>query len=239
MNLLVFSYGIAIFLFFLSSYLDIHAVKSTINLSGLSIVTAFTALFASISATLFYTNNVTIGILATKICLVFLSFVITSLIRYSSSIPYLTRNRFLSFISWLLWIFSIYLIFTSIKTISWTETTGFRFESNILFGIVNGFGLFTFLYFLIIPALIVIVLLLRAAATKSRIYRQRILCVAGSICIGFCLSFFFYLLSKQNYWVLSLVPFGLAIMLILIYQSMSITTLFDRSSFFALLILQC
>jgi len=78
-----------------------------------------------------------------------------------------------------------------------------------------------------LPALTLLSILLRAVSMKSRIYRQRLLLVGGSIVAGFLSGLGLYRLSLWYYWALPLFPFSLAVLVILTYQSLQVSTLVD------------
>lgn len=236
MNLLVFSYGLAFFLFFFSYYLDSHSEKNNNVFTTISMTSAFVALFAAVSANLLYTGNMTIGSLLFRLCLVGFAFVSLSLMRFAFSIPYNAKQGFLNVLGWILLAFALYIVFASVKGVEWSQASGFHVKSGTILGVFDGILLYVYVFLYGIPGFVVLSLFVRGVTIHSRIYRQRMLFVAVSICAGFAVSFLFFLLSGQYYWSLPLVPFGLAVMLVLIHQSVSITTLFDRSLVVATLI---
>ena len=236
MNLLVFCYGLALFLFIFSYYLDSHSEKSNNLFTTISMTSAFVALFAAVAANLLYTGNVTIGSLVFKFCLIGLAFVSISLMRFAISIPYNAKQGAMNFFTWILLAIAFYVVFSSVKGVEWSPTAGFLIKSGTILELFDAMLLYVYVFLYGIPGIVVLSLFVRGVAIHSRIYRQRMLFVAVSICVGFAVSFLLFMLSRQYYWALPFVPFGLAVMLILIHRSVSITTLFDRSLVVATLI---
>lgn len=229
MSMLIFSYILAGFLFAFSYYLDSRTEDNTGSFTGMTMVSAFIALLAGLSANLIYTSNLTISLLLFRFSLVCFSILSTFLFRYALSIPYNTSNKFIRLLGWLAVAGAGYMVFTSIKAVGITQEGFFTISSVPFFGIANGFPLFVTVYLVGIPALTVLILFFRAAGIRSRIFRQRLIFVAVSICSGFAVSYFLFRLSASFPWALPLVPFGLAVMLVLVKQAISVTTLYDRS----------
>lgn len=229
MSLLVFSYILAIVLFIFSYYLDSRSDKTNSIFTGMTMTSAFIALFAALAANLLYAGAASVGTFVFRLCLVCVAFVTISVFRFAFAVPYFARNVFMNVLSWLLMLFAVYVSFTGIAHLGWSESGGFIIDENSLFGSFDGMYFFTAVYLIALPSLAVLALVLRAFGIRSRIYRQRLLFVAVSVIAGFTVSVMLYELSLQYFWAFPLVPFGFAVMLILVYQSISITTLFDRS----------
>ena len=229
MNLLIFSYALAAFLFLFSFYLDSSSEKGQNLFTNVAMASSFTALFAGISVHLFFYGNPSLALLLFRTCLLCLSFVVVSLFRFSISIPYNTDNAFIKVINWLSLLFCGYLVFVGITSFGQDPTGAFIIGSAMVFGVIDGLVLYALIFVFAFPALTIISLLMRVVGMKSRIYRQRLLFVTVSIIVGFSISILLYKLSFQYPLAFPLIPFGLAVMLVLIYQAISVTTLFDRT----------
>ena len=236
MSLLIFCYILAVFFFVFSYYLDSRSEKSNSLFTGMSMASAFTSLFAGLSASLVYSGFTTISALSFKVCLVCFAFIALSLFKYACVVPYFKHNPFLSGLATVFVVASVFLVFSTVQSLEWTVEGKYLINTVPFYGLMDGLKLYVAVYLIGIPALSVLVLLFRAMGIRSRIYRQRLLLVALSICIGFTVSFLLYKLSHQYSWALPLITFGLAVTLVLIYQSVGITTLFDRTLIISTLI---
>jgi len=229
MILLVFSYALSIFLFVYSYYADSKMGKLQTSYTSLTMTAAFASLFVTVAANLLYVGSAGGSGLLFKLAMVTLALFSCSLFRYCASIPYFTRKRFLEVVIWIVFAFSVWLVFTAVSTITWSESAGFSILSKTTVGGIDGLALYAGIYVVGLPGLAVISLFLRALATKSRIYRQRMLFVTVAILAGGAVSYFFYVLSETYYWALTFVPFGFALMLFFMQRSLSLTTLYDRA----------
>lgn len=230
MSMLIFSYILAAFLFAFSYYLDSRSEKQNNLLTGLSMTSAFTALFAGVSATLLYTNNPTLSLLSFRLCLVSFAMSSVSLFRYSLTVPYFGKHTIAKLFGALLVLGAVYLVFVSIESVTLGTVDGRYFiVSSGFHDLGDGLFLYVAAFALGLPALTVVTLLSRAVGIRSRIFRQRLVFVAVSVCAGVAVSYALYNLSVTYVWALPLVPFGLAVMIVMIYQSETVTTLFDRS----------
>jgi serine phosphatase RsbU (regulator of sigma subunit) len=229
MSLLFFNYLLTGFLFFFSYFLDSRSERNNTLFTGMIMVGAFITLFSGLTAHLFYTGNLSISAIFFKLCLATLAFYMVSLFKFSFAVPYFAKNAFLDVLGWLLFLFSLYLSFFTINSLKWIDTDRYFIKSGMAFNNMKGLTLYTAIYIIGVPAVSFLTLVFRGIGIRSRIYRQRILFVAVSVCVGFVVSILLYKLSLRYFWAFPLIPFGLAIMLALIYQSISITTLFDRS----------
>lgn len=235
MGLLVFSYSLAAFLFAFSYYLDSRSEKANTVFTSFTMMSAFVTLMLALSTHLRATGNVTISNLAFRLTLVCAAVVVLSLLRYSYTIPYNSKSTVIVAIGWIFTVFSVFVVFSSGVSIS-LENDKFVLASNPFFGTMTGLAVFTWIYLVGIPGIAVLSLVSRAIAMKSRIFRQRLLLVALSIIAGFVVSYGLYSLSAKYTWMLPLVPFGLAVLLVSIYQSVLVTTLLDRAQFVSILI---
>lgn len=229
MSLLFFSYLLAVFLFFFSYYLDSRAERIHSIFTSMAMTAAFIALFSGISANLLYFTDTSLSLFCLKIALSCLVLFSLLLLRYAYAIPYFPRTPLINVLSWVFVAFGVYLAFFHISSFSWTSIAGFRLTSTSFYGLVDGFRLFVWLYMIGIPGFAVLSMIIRAFGIRSRIYRQRLLFVAVSVCAGFFVSYTLFEASSRYFWLLPLVPFGLAVLLVLVYQSISLTTLFDRA----------
>jgi Serine phosphatase RsbU, regulator of sigma subunit len=236
MSLLLFSYCLAAFLFFYSYYLDSRSEMTTSLFTTMTMTAAFVSLFSAVSANLLYTGNVTISNLFFRLALVCLAAVIVSLLHYSFSVPYYARNVFLSIVSWIFILFAAYLLFSSGVKISWTAEGGFALSSRLVFGSWSALKVYAILYLAGLPALTLLFLIIRGFGLRSRIYRQRLFLIALSVTVGTAVSWGLFWLSGTYPWTLPLVPYGIAILLVLIHRTVSITTLMDRPRFVAFLL---
>ena len=227
MNLLIFNYALAAFLFIFSYYLDSRSEKENNIFTTIGMSSSFTALFSAVSAHLAYTGNPTLALLMLKISLISLSFTVFSLLRFAVSIPYGTESKFLRILNWLAVLFCAYLVFTGLTSI--TEAGSLRIGSVPAFGVIDSLGLYVLVFIIAIPGITVFSLLVRVIGMKSRIYRQRLFFVAFSIATGMAATWFMYRFSFHFLWGFLCIPFGLAVMLVLLYQAVSVTTLFDRT----------
>ncbi len=235
MTLLIFSYVLAAFLFFFSYYLDSRGDKNTTLFTTISMSSAFVALFAAVSAHLLYLGNTSISVLIFRLCLIVLAFTVVSIHTYVHSVPYDDKITFVRLIGWLLTGFAVYLVFVSSFAAEWGPS-GFRISSTPFYGIMDGFTLFSLVYFIALPGLTVLSLVLRAFALKSRIYRQRLLFIALSIIAGYLSGWGLWQLSLWYYWALPLVPFAFAVLIMLVYQSNQMSTLLDANRTIASLV---
>lgn len=229
MGLISFSYFLAVFLFVFAYYLDSRSDRSNATFTSIAMTSAFVALFAGLAASLIYTNVPTIANISIKIAMICMALVCLFLVRFSFVIPYYTKHVFLSILGWLLAFGSLYVVFVGIGNLSWSRETGFIIKSKTLFGMFDGLTLFAVVYLLGLPAVAIFTLIVRSVSLRSRIYRQRLQLIAMAVSVGMAVCIGMYFLSLYYFWALPLVPFGLALMLVLIHQSVSITTLFDRT----------
>lgn len=235
MSLLIFSYLLAAFLFAFSYYLDSRSDKLTSNYTSMTMTSAFIALFAGLAAQLMYSGNTTVGNLALvgnlafRLTLVCLSFLTLNLFYYSISIPYNTKNIFITILLWVGELFAGYLVFIHGISIEISSSGSFSLNSSLLVGTLSGLRIFAIVFLYGMPGITVISLISRGIGLRSKIYKQRLLLVAGSICLGFTISWSLFRLSLTYSWALPLLPLGIAVLIVLIYQSISVTTLFDRS----------
>jgi len=233
MSLLIFCYILAAFLFFFSYWLDSRSEKSDAAFTGITLASAFVALFAGLAITLVYTRNYRLSTLSLRCCLIAFAYVTLSLVKFSTTIPYKSKHPVLNAFLTIFTLFSGFLVFTTVEAIQQTAYGTFTLKTIPFYGFMDGLALYVALFIVAAPALAVLIMVMRAIGVRSRIYRQRILFIAASVCVGFVVSFLFYKLSSLYGWALPLVPFGLAVMLMLIYQSLSVTTLLDRTQVFA------
>lgn len=229
MGLLIFSYFIAAFLFAYSYYLDSRSEIINGGFTALSMSSAFFSLLIGLTAHLLFSDNNTISTLVFRFALIAFSFVSVSLLKYSFKIPYFGQTAFLDVLGWILSIFAIYLVFSNVSEISWRPGPGFAIKSSSFYGVMDGFYLYIVLFVIVLPAFSVLTLFFRGLGLKSRIYRQRLLIVSFTVVFGFVVSYFLFRLSLTYFWLFPLMPFGMAVMIILMYQAVSITTLYDRS----------
>ncbi len=227
MNLLIFNYALAAFLFVFSYYLDSQSDKENNLFTTVGMGSSFSALFSAVAAHLAYTGNPTLALVMMRIALLSFSFTVVSLLRFAVSIPYGTESKFLKVVNWLALVFAAYLVFTGLVSI--TEAGSLRIGSVPAFGVIDSLGLYALVFIIALPAITVLSLLIRVIGMKSRIYRQRLLFVAFSICAGFASAWFMNRFSFHYLWGYLCIPFGLAVMLVLLYQAISVTTLFDRT----------
>ncbi len=229
MNLLIFSYLLALFLFSFSYYLDARSEKTTSLFTSISMTTAFVSLFSGLGANLLYTGNVTIGVLAVRVALLCFAILSLSLMKFCAAIPYQTRNIFLNFLYWVFIIAALYLVFIHGISVTIGSDKKFTLWSGLVMGTLSGVRLYAVIFVYGIPGLTVFSLVARALGIRSRIYQQRLLLVALSILASFAVSWFLFQLSYVYGWAFPLIPFGLAVLMVLLYRSVSVTTLFDRS----------
>lgn len=229
MTLLVFSYLLAVFLFVFSYYLDSRPDRDNTLFTSMTMTSAFFSLFVAIAVHLLYATDSGLGLFILKVSLSLAAFSFMLLLRYCFTIPYNSRTVVLDILSWILLVFGVYLVFSSLSSFSWTLSGGFKIVSRSFRGLADGLWLFAVVYLVGIPALSVLSLLFRALRIKSRIYRQRLLLVAASVCVGLGISVLLFFFSLRYSWALPLVPFGVAVMLVMINQAVSVTTLYDRS----------
>lgn len=76
MNLLIFNYALAAFLFLFSYYLDSHSEKENNIFTTVGMASSFTALFAAIAIHLAYTGNSTLALLMLRLMLLCFSFTV-------------------------------------------------------------------------------------------------------------------------------------------------------------------
>jgi serine phosphatase RsbU (regulator of sigma subunit) len=229
MSMLIFNYILAAFLFAFAYYVDSRADRQSGTFTGITMTSAFTVLLAGISAHLLQYEYQTVSLLSLRLALVFVAITSVTLFRYSFSSPYGGNNVVIRVLSNLFMLFSLVVAFKGITSISLDEMGRYAIGTGPFFGIMPGLRLFTLLYIIGFPALTVFLLFVRAVGLHSRIFRQRLIFVAVSICAGFAVSWALYRFSLVYAWALPLAPFGLAVMLVLIFQSQSVTTLYDRT----------
>lgn len=229
MSLLIFSYLLAAFLFLFSFYLDSRSDKLSSDYTSMTMTAAFIALFAGLAAQFMYTGNLMVGNLAFRLTLVCLSFLSLNLFKYAISIPYNTKNLFLTILLWVFLLVSVYFVFVHGISLEISSSEHFSINSSLFIGTFSGLRAFAIIFLYGIPGITVFSLITRGISLRSRIYKQRLFLVALSICIGFVISWSLYRLSLTYSWALPLFPLGIAVLLVLVFQAVSVTTLFDRS----------
>lgn len=229
MGMLIFCYILSVFFFAFSYFLDSRSDKNNGEFTGLSMTAAFASLFAGLTVHLLYTGNMTISLVFLKISLVCLAMFVVSLFKYTLTIPYRTHNRAVGILGWLAVAFCAYLVFSTVGPLGGSVSEPLSIGASPFYGLANGLFLYVAAFLCAIPALTVFTLFLRAISIRSRIFRQRLIFVALSVCVGFFVSWLLFKLSFTYNWAFPLIPFGLAVMLVLIYQAESVTTLYDRS----------
>ncbi|ULQ58853.1 SpoIIE family protein phosphatase [Brucepastera parasyntrophica] len=231
MSLLFFNYIFAIALFFFSYYLDSVSERNNGMFTLITMLSAFVSLFAGLSVHLLYLGNTTISPLLFRLALICLAGVFVTLFSFTVSVPYNTRPTVLTILNWILILFCVYLVFVSVRGLELSPEGSIIIHSRDFFGLMDGFLLYALIYLVGYPALTLVTLIIRAIAIRSRIYRQRLIFLAVSVIAGVASSYVLYWLSTQFTWAFPLIPFGLAVLLIAVYRSVSITTLIDRSQF--------
>ncbi len=229
MSLLLFCYILSAFLFVFSWWLDSRSEKVDAAVTGIALASAIVSLFAGLSASLAYASHYTLCLLTLKVCLVTLAFVTLSLLRYAFTMPYQPKSPVFSVIIAIFTAFAAFIIFPTITGIHQTAYGLFDMSTESFYGIMNGVTLYIYVFVFGAPALAVVTMLLRAIGIRSRIYRQRLLLVSVSVCAGAVVSWLLFRLALSYMWAMPLIPFGLAVMLLLMYQAVSVTTLFDRT----------
>jgi len=229
MSLLFFTYSLAVFLMIFSYYLDSHTDKNGSIFTGLTMNAAFIALTIGLASHLLYLGNPLLGGIAFKVALTCIALFSVSLLQYAFLVPYFSKNRFVTVLIFLAVVFGAYLVFQGNISFVWKESAGFSFSSEAIFSFVDTLPLFAIIYLFGLPGFSILVIFFRALGLQSRIYRQQLLLISVSLCLGFGVSFLLFQLSLLYYWMLPLVPFGFAVMIVLIYQTAGITTLFDRA----------
>ncbi len=230
MNLLVFGYCLAAFLFAYSYYVDSHSAKGDSMLTGIIMTAGFISLLGTVTAHLLYSGNDRIASLSFKFCLLCVSLNVLALFRYAMAIPYFNSRKVINAFSWILFAASVVLVFGYVGAVHWHAETGFTFIDRLVSGPVGGLSLFLLVYVVGVPAMAVLRLLVRAFSMSSKIYRQRVLLVAFALCAGFGVSYGLFRLSELYFWSWTLVPFGFAVVVVLVRQASTLNTLFDRSS---------
>ncbi len=229
MSLLIFCYILAAFLFFFSWWLDSRAEKVDGAVTSVAMASAIVTLFAGLSANLAYMDHLTMSAHALKLCFMVLAFVTLSLLKYAFTAPYQPKSPALNVVVTIFTLFAGYLLVATVKGIYQDAYGRFQLSTVPFFGVMDGFQLYALVYLIAVPALAVLVMLLRALGLRSRIYRQRLLLIAISVCAGYFVSWLIYRFAGGYAWAMPLIPFGLAVALLLIYQAISVTTLFDRT----------
>ena len=124
MNLLIFSYLLALFLFSFSYYLDARSEKTTSLFTSISMTAAFVSLFSGLGANLLYTGNVTIGVLAVRVallCFAILSFSLMKFVpRFRIKPEYLLNFLYWVFIAYCIWFSSRYRDYVPTKITLWS-----------------------------------------------------------------------------------------------------------------------
>jgi len=228
MSLLVFSYILAAFLFVFSYFLDSRSERSQGALSGIAMTSAIVQLFAGLATHLLVSGNNGISTILFKACLMTLSFLCLSLLRFAFAIPDHPKQTAINVFAWILEAAAVYIVLTGITSMGWNAKGGFLVHTRFLFGLADGLVLYAGVFLGLVPALALLVLLVRAVFIRSRIYRMRLIFVALSVLAGFAISGFLYYFSLRSIWIFPLIPFGFVVMLILVYFSVSISILFDR-----------
>ena len=229
MSLLFFTYSLAVFLMIFSYYLDSHTDKNGSIFTGITMNAAFIALTMGLGINLLYVANPMLGGVAFKVGLSCIALFSITLLQYAFMVPYFSKNRVVSVLIFLLFAFGVYLVFGGNISVSWQGASGFTFYSDVVFGTMKGLSLYTIIFLYGLPGLSILVVFFRALGLQSRIYRQQLLLVSVSMIVGLGVSFFLFRLSISYYWILPLTPFGLAVMIVLVFQSSTITTLLDKA----------
>lgn len=229
MTLLFFTYLLAIFLFVFSYYLDSREEKGNSTFTGMTMNAAFVSLAFAVSSTLLYLGNPTMGNLAFLVVLVCVALFSLSLLRFCFAIPYQQKSKAITVLSVILGAVGAYVVLMGKIVLKWDEKYGFDISSAPLFGSVLALDAYSAIFLFALPALAILITLVRAVSLQSRIYRQRLLLVAVSVCAGLAVAYVLYRLSWRYFWLFPLAPYGLAVMIGLMYQAVSLTTFIDRS----------
>ncbi len=228
MTLLIFTYLLAASLFVFSYYLDVRMEKADRMLISLSLIAAFVTLLGAVATTLIYSGNATMANFFFRATMAALAYFSVTLLRYAVFTPYGTKSRALGAFSLLLVAGGAYLLFAGEVSFHWAYPKPFLFASKPLFGLAKALDLFSLVFFAVVPAVAALVMLVRAAVSKSSIYRQRFLLNVASIAFGFFVSFVLFYLGLRYYWIIPLIPFGFAVAVILLYLSATLSTILDR-----------
>lgn len=229
MNLLFFTYLLSVLLFTFSYYLDSRSEKSSSLFTGITMSSAFVTLGFGVSTNLLYLGNLTMGNFAFLLALVCVAFLSLSLFKMAYTVPYNTKNAFIQVLFMILFFAGLFILIAGKVKLGWNADTGFSITSGMLFDTVPAFLAFAAVFLFGVPAITALSLFVRAVALQSRIYRQQLLLLAVSICAGLGISYALYQLSFSFFWAFTLIPYGLAVMVILIYKTISLSTLLDRA----------
>jgi len=229
MSLLFFTYSLAVFLMIFSYFLDSHTDKNGSVFTGMTMNAAFIALTMGLGINLLYAANPLLGGIAFKVGLSCIALFTVTLLQYAFIVPYFSKNRVVSVLIFFVFVFGAYLVFGGDISITWLGGSGFSFDSAFLFGRMKSLSLFTYVYLYGLPGLSILVVFFRALGLQSRIYRQQLLLISVSMIIGLGVSFLLFRFALQYFWIMPLVPFGLAVMIVLVFQISTITTLFDKA----------
>lgn len=235
MTLLIFSYLLAAFLFFFSYYLDSRGDRNTNQFTTITMASAFVTLFVAVAAHLLYLDNTSISVFVFRLALIILAFTLVSVHSFAYAVPYYGKITLPRVFGALMTVFAAYLVFSTGIWVEW-GISGFRIHSNSFFGLAEGFTVFAYVFLLGLPLLTLVSIIMRAFTMKSRIYRQRLLFLALSLTAGLFSGWLLYQFSLYYYWALPLVPFSLAIFLILAQQAIQVSTLLDRTKSVASLV---
>lgn len=230
MSLLIFNYLVSGFLFWFAYYLDSHEGKNNNLFTSMTLNSAFIALASAFSATMFLVGYAPIGNIVLFVVLALSGVFSLSILKYSCWIPYMAKNRGISFLTVLLGAFGAYILIKGKIHMAWDGYIPFGFSSTTLFAGISSINAFAFVFFLAVPALSVAILLLRALSIRSRIYKQRLLLVAVSLVIGFATFYFLYRIALWYPQFLLFLPLGLPVIITLVYRTASLTTLIDGTT---------
>jgi serine phosphatase RsbU (regulator of sigma subunit) len=230
MSLLVFNYLVSGFLFWFAYYLDSHEGKNNSVFTSITLNSAFITLASAFSATMFLAGFRPIGNIVLFVVLALTCVLSLSLLRYSFWIPYMAKNRGIDVLSVLLGVFGAYVLIRGKIHLDWDGSSLINLTSASVFTGVSGLYAFASVFLVGIPFLSAFILFMRAISLKSRIYRQRLLLVAASLCAGFAVFYFLYRLALVYPELLVFLPFGLPVIIALVHRTSSLSTLLDRTT---------
>lgn len=175
------------------------------------------------------------SVIITKIIMGLLGFITVTIFYLSANSPYFDNKVWSIILTVILAIINIFVSVFFIHEISWNDLQGFYVVSTQnIFGFpeISGLILFAGVNYLIAPILFCIVLFVRLRHIRSNIYKQQLALVALSIllfaAIQLLLSFFSYQLS----WLISFLPVGYLLLLMLLSYIFSLNVVLDKDELF-------
>lgn len=242
MTLLVFNYIVALFFFVYSYYLDAsnESEKSGNIVTNMAVIVAVGVLLTGLSVHVCYYDNFLLGAVFFRLCLCCFVYISVLLLKESLLTPYYGKNGALNGLGVVLCLIGCAAAFLSVEAMEFADAdTGASVRAAVKLvspELVPGTGITRFaafggVYFILLPALSMLLLFFRGLALRSRIFRQRLVLMSLSMLLGLGISAALGWLSVRYGWAFPFVPLGFVVILLLFNRIREVTTIVDASVF--------